>query len=219
MILRRFGVGSALLGLALVAWVVVVAQTRGTDGGPTTDLGGFGWYVGLWVTMTAAMMLPSAAPAVLLVDRIALRATPAFVAGYLVAWTAAGLAAFGLVRVAVATGAGDWRLTGPLLVAAGLYQLTPLKHACLRHCRTPMSFLRARGDRSPLRTGLEHGLFCIGCCAGLMVVLFALGLMSLLWMAVVAALVAAEKLAPYGDRLATPIALGLVTAGVLIVVV
>jgi predicted metal-binding membrane protein len=216
---RRLGVGSALLGLALAAWVVVVAQTRGMDGGPTTDLGGLGWYVGLWVTMTAAMMLPSAAPVVLLVDRIAPRATPAFVVGYIAAWTAAGLAAFGLVSIAVAAGAGDWRLTGQLVVAAGLYQLTPLKHACLRHCRTPMAFLRARGGHSPLRTGLEHGLYCIGCCAGLMVLLFALGVMSLLWMAVVAALIAAEKLAPFGDRLATPIALGLVAAGAWIVLI
>ena len=213
MTIRRVGVASGVLVVALAAWVVVVGQTRGMDGGPTTDLGGAGRFVGLWVTMTAAMMLPSAAPAVLLVDRFSPRATPLFLAGYLVAWTAFGVGAYAVVRLALAAGLGGWHASGPLVVAAGAYQLTPLKRACLRRCRNPLGFVRAHAGESALRMGAEHGAHCVGCCAGLMAVLFALGVMSLLWMAVVATVVAAEKVAPRGDRLATPLALVLVVAG------
>jgi predicted metal-binding membrane protein len=181
--------------------------------GPSADLGGFTWYVGLWVSMTAAMMLPSAAPAVLLVDRLSRSTTPPFLAGYAAAWTAYGLAAYGIARTALAAGLGSWHASGPLIAAAGVYQLTPLKRACLRRCHNPLSFLMPHADRGPLVTGALHGLDCVGCCAGLMLLLFAVGMMSVGWMVVVAAVIATEKLAPFGERIVAPLAVVLVLGG------
>jgi predicted metal-binding membrane protein len=131
-------------------------------------------------------------------------------------------------RAVVSAGTGwlAWDRAGPYvaggaLVAAGLYQLTPLKDLCLRHCRSPLGFLlRGRLD-SPARAfrlGVEHGGFCIGCCSGLMLALFALGVMSLFWMAVVAAAILVEKVAPYGQRLVVPIAVALVALGIWVAV-
>jgi len=210
---RGLGVGSALIGASLVAWAIVIHQTHGMDMGPSADFGGLAWYTGLWVAMTGAMMLPSSTPVVLLVDRLSPPATPPFLGGYLVAWTAYGLAAYGLARLAVAAGVGHSGAAGPLIVAAGLYGLTPLKRACLRHCRNPLAFLMRHASLGPMLTGALHGAYCVGCCAGLMLVLFAVGMMSVFWMVVVTALIAAERIAPFGERLVTPIALALVTLG------
>ena len=210
---RALGVGSALIGVSLVAWAIVVHQTQGMNMGPSADLDGLAWYTGLWVAMTGAMMLPSSTPTVLLVDRLSPAATPRFLAGYLVAWTAYGLAAYGLARAGRASGLGHSAAAGPLIAAAGLYALTPLKRACLRHCRNPLAFLMRHASQGPLRTGIFHGTYCVGCCAGLMVVLFAVGMMSVFWMVVVAALIAAERIAPFGERLVTPIGLALVATG------
>lgn len=214
---RRLGVASAVLALALAGWAVVVLQTRGMDAGPTLDVGGFGFYVVMWVGMTAAMMLPSVAPTLLLVDRFSRRATPHFATGYLLTWTAIGICAYALVRAVTGTHVG-WQLTGPLLVLAGVYQLTPLKNACLRRCRSPLAFLRAHAGAAPLRTGAAHGAYCVGCCAGLMLVLFAVGVTSVFWMAVVAAAVAAEKVAPFGERLTRPVAVTLIATGVAVII-
>jgi predicted metal-binding membrane protein len=210
---RALGVSSALIGVSLVGWALVVQQTRGMDMGPSADLGGLAWYSALWLAMTAAMMLPSATPAVLLVDRLSPPATPRFLLGYLFAWSAYGLAAYGLARGAVAADIVQSGAAGPLIAAAGLYGLTPLKRACLRRCRNPLSFLLQHERLGPLRTGALHGAYCVGCCAGLMVVLFAVGIMSVFWMVVVAALIAAEKLAPFGERLVTPTAIALIATG------
>ncbi len=210
---QALGVGSALIGISLVAWAIVVHQTRGMDMGPSADLGGLVWYSGLWLAMTAAMMLPSTAPTVLLVDRLSPPATPRFLFGYLVAWSAYGLAAYGLARAAVASGLFHLGAAGPLIAAAGLYGLTPLRRACLRHCRNPMAFLVRHASLGPARTGVLHGAYCVGCCGGLMVVLFAVGMMSVFWMIVVAALIAAEKLAPFGERLVTPVSVALIATG------
>jgi predicted metal-binding membrane protein len=224
---------AALLAAALVAWVVTVQRMRGMDAGPGTDLGGLGWYVGIWVTMMAAMMLPSVMPMVLVFDRISRDRerrgygsvpTAVFVAGYLVVWTVYGLIAYGAYRVlrwAVGGslswhGAGPW-VAGAALLAAGLYQLTPLKRVCLRHCRGPMHFILhgwRPGRLGALRMGVEHGAFCVGCCWGLMIALFALGVMSLVWMVVVAAVIFAEKLLPAGEAVARTVAVGLVVAGI-----
>jgi predicted metal-binding membrane protein len=226
-------VASALLGAALVTWIVTVQRMRGMDAGPGTDLGGLGWYLGVWVTMMAAMMFPSAAPMVLLFSRIsgerAKRGQPfvptwVFVLSYLGVWTVYGLAAYGLYRLVVGLDFGflAWDRGGPYvaggaIVAAGVYQLTPLKSVCLRHCRSPLHFL-LHGWRSgvvgALRMGAEHGAFCVGCCWGLMLVLFALGVMSLTWMAVVAGLIFAEKVLPGGERLRLAVALLLVAFGI-----
>ena len=210
---RSLGVASALIGVSLVAWAIVVHQTQGMDMGPSADVGGLAWYTGLWVAMTGAMMLPSTTPTVLLVDRLSPAATPRFLAGYLVAWTAYGLVAYGFARAALASGVGHSGATGPLIAAAGLYTLTPLKRACLRHCRSPLAFLMRHASLGPLRTGVTHGAYCVGCCAGLMLVLFAVGMMSVFWMVVVTALIAAERIAPFGERLVTPIGVALVATG------
>jgi predicted metal-binding membrane protein len=192
-----------LFGAAVVAWAVTVERMRGMDAGPGTDLGGLGWYLGIWVTMTAAMMLPSATPAARQVARLARRLpTLLFTAGYLAVWTGYGLAAYGLYQLV-----GGPYVSGSLIVAAGLYELTPLKQLSLRRCRS------AQRSVSPLRAGVAHGVDCVGCSGGLMVVLFALGVMSLLWMAVVAAAIFAEKVLPQGPRLPHVFALALVVLG------
>jgi predicted metal-binding membrane protein len=236
---RRPAVGIRLITLLLVAslaaWLITIARMDGMDAGPGTDLGAVGWYVGVWVTMMAAMMLPSAAPAVVLFTQVgAPRSrrgpleTVAFVAGYLGTWTAVGLLAYGAYRVIVDVEDGvlAWDRAGPYIAggavaAAGVYQLTPLKSLCLRHCRSPFHFLLAHRRPGPLRavqSGARHGAFCVGCCAGLMLVLFAVGVMSVFWMVCVAAVIFAEKLLPGGALLARAIAIALVAFGIWIAV-
>lgn len=175
----------------------------------------------MWAAMMVAMMLPSAAPMVLLYARVVrhaeeqsrgLRARPAIVAfasGYLSIWILFSLLAvlvqWGLERMGVMSAMMTltWgTLSGALLIAAGLYQLTPLKAACLRHCRTPASFLAThwrKGVGGAWRIGLTHGLYCVGCCAVLMGLLFVGGVMNLIWIAGLTLLVAIEKLAPFGE--------------------
>jgi predicted metal-binding membrane protein len=219
---RPILVPTALIGGAFAAWIVTYQRMHGMDAGPGTDLGGLGWYLGIWVTMTTAMMLPSAMPTVVAFNRVSAErarretapALPgwAFVAGYLVAWTAYGVAAYGLYRAAknaaphffTWSSGGQYVAAGALLLA-GLYELAPLKDACLRRCRTPLHLVVhgwRNGPVAPLRLGLEHGLYCVGCCFGLMLALFAVGVMSLVWMALVAAVIFAEKVLPSGYRLA-----------------
>jgi predicted metal-binding membrane protein len=220
----RTALAAILLGVALTAWVVAVERMRGMDAGPGTDLGALGWYLGIWVTMMAAMMLPSVAPTVLMFARSRRGAEiVAFVAGYLLAWTAYGLLAYAVYRVARAwapsflswDGRGSW-VAGGALVLAGAYQLTPLKSACLRHCRSPLHFLlhARRGLLGATRTGVSHGAYCVGCCAGLMIALFALGVMSLFWMGVVATAILVEKALPRGESFARALAFALVALGV-----
>jgi predicted metal-binding membrane protein len=223
----------ALLAAALVTWIVTVQRMRGMDAGPGTDLGGLGWYLGIWVTMMAAMMFPSAAPMVFLFHRVsterARRGQPfvptwLFALSYLAVWTGFGLAAYGLYRLIVHVDVGflDWErggryVAGGAIAAAGLYELTPLKSVCLRHCRGPLHFLLHRwrqGVVGAVRMGAEHGTYCVGCCWGLMVVLFALGVMSLTWMAVVAAVILAQKVLPKGEHLTKVFALAFVAVGV-----
>jgi predicted metal-binding membrane protein len=145
-------------------------------------MGGLPTFVGVWVTMMAAMMLPAAAP---------------MVAAY----------------------AGIGRLAAAGLTGAGIYQLTPLKNACLRRYRAPLGFVTRRWRSGPVGAfsmGAEHGTWCAGCCAGLMVALFALGIMNLAWMAAVALLILVEKALPGGERLARTAGAGLIAAGVVV---
>jgi predicted metal-binding membrane protein len=209
-----------LTGLVVVAWVVTVERMQGMDAGPGTDLGGLGWYLGIWVTMMAAMMLPSEAPAAVLVGRLT-RGLPTllFLAGYLAVWTAYGLVAYGLFRLVTSfdTGWLAWDEGGPyvaggVIAAAGIYELTPLKQYCLRRCRSP------HPDGPALRAGVANGLYCVGSSGGLMAVLFALGVMSLVWMVVVAAVIFAEKVLPHGVRLSRVAAVALVALGIWVVV-
>jgi len=223
-----------LLGGALIAWIVTVDRMRGMDGGPGTDLGGLGWYVGIWVTMMGAMMLPSVFPMVLLFGRVSSEGgrrgepvvpTWVFVTAYLAVWTVYGLAAYGLYRVVRTFDFGflDWDRAGPYVVggavaAAGLYELTPLKSICLRHCRSPLHFVLGGwrpGWRGALRMGSEHGAYCVGCCWGLMVALIVLGVMDLRWMAALAAVVVLERTWRYGWATAYAVGIGLIVLGLL----
>ena len=210
-----------LFAAVALAWAVTVERMHGMDAGPGTDLGSLGWYLGIWVTMTAAMMLPSAAPTALLVARIS-RGLPTllFTAGYLAVWTVYGLAAYGLYRLVTSLDLGwlAWDqggpyVTGGAVVVAGLYELTPVKQRFLRRCRD-LGRERREGRLDGLRIGLDHGLYCIGASWGLMVVLFALGVMSVLWMAVVAGVIFAEKVLPRGLRLSLVVGPALVALGI-----
>jgi predicted metal-binding membrane protein len=209
---RGFHVGlvATLLALAGVGWWWTARAMRGMDSGPWTGLGSFGWFVVVWVVMMAAMMFPSVAPTVALYARMSTtsRLVPAiFTAGYLLTWAAAGVVAF-LIGEAGRHVSGDtlaWAhggrpLAGATLILAAGYELTPFKDACLGRCRSPIGFLLGswRGGRlGALRMGAENGAWCVGCCWALMASLFALGVMSVTWMAVVAGLIATEKLLPW----------------------
>jgi predicted metal-binding membrane protein len=188
------------------------------DGAPSTDVGTLGWFVGAWVVMMAAMMLPSLSPTVALYATMnrqrGLLRPLIFCGGYLLVWGGAGLLAYGLVelgRDAIGAGvswndAGHW-LAAAILVFAALYELTPLKQFCLGRCRSPLGFLLGswRGGRwGAIEMGCRHAAWCLGCCWALMAVLFALGVMSLTWMVVVAVLITLEKTVPW-RRAATPI--------------
>jgi predicted metal-binding membrane protein len=202
---------------AASAWAVTLDRMRGMDDGPGTDLGGLGWYLGIWVTMTAAMMLPSAAPAARHVARHG-APTVLFTAGYLAVWTGYGLLAYGVFRLVTSFDVGwlAWSRSGPLaagcaIVAAGLYELTRLKRMSLRRCRSAL-------HGNAFESGLTHGFACVGCSGALMAVLFVLGAMSLFWMAVIAVVIFAEKALPRGPRLAPVFALALVVLGIWVAV-
>jgi predicted metal-binding membrane protein len=219
----RRAIVAAVLGLAAVGWLVASVRMAGMDEGVWTDPGSLGFYVPVWVAMTAAMMLPSAAPMVVAHSAVEQRrrdlgravkrgGSAAFVGGYLLVWVAFGVIAYGLFEAArsIDAGALSWGRDGHYLAAAviGLaaaYQLTPLKDVCLAKCRSPLAFVVGSwrdGRAGALRMGAEQGAWCVGCCWALMATLFALGLMSIAWMASIGAVVALEKLLPW-ERVAT----------------
>lgn len=187
----------------------------------------------MWALMMVAMMLPSAAPMILLYSRFAQRSAPrplaytgTFVLAYVVVWTVFSAAAASAQALLVSAGAvsattlavGDGRLAGVLLVLAGLYQLSPLKQACLDQCRSPLSFimrLSRPGALGALRLGLAHGFYCLGCCWALMALLFVGGAMNPAWIAGLALLVIAEKLAPGRLLVSRLLAGGLILGGLL----
>ncbi|MFC8144069.1 DUF2182 domain-containing protein [Streptomyces paradoxus] len=210
---------SLVVLIALPAWVLTVAQARDMGVEPGTMGLALPLFLLLWVTMMAAMMLPSMAPVALTWVRGIGRRTSGwsragrtveFLGGYLLVWTAFGLLAYAALRltgdlVGDHPAAGRWIGSAAFLVA-GLYQLGPLKNVCLRHCRDPMSQLvRYSGFRQPardLRVGLHHGAYCVGCCAGLMVALVPLGVMNVAAMAGLAVVIFVEKLWSRGPLLA-----------------
>jgi predicted metal-binding membrane protein len=209
---QQVALAAILIALAVVCWWITDRRMDGMAMGPTIDLGGLGFYTGVWVVMMAAMMFPSVWPIVGMYEQIrAARSVPAIgtalvVAGYLATWTAWGVIAFGAIRLAHALfgnflpwdGAGRWVAAGTLLVAAA-YQMTSLKNACLTRCRGPLMFVMENwrtGLYGAFRMGAVHGAWCVGCCWALMAALFALGVMSIGWMAFIAALIAVEKLWP-----------------------
>ena len=193
---------AATLGLAAAAWVVTVRQMHGMDMGVATRLGSFAFFVALWVAMMAAMMLPGLVPAVLSRGRRTgpVRAVVPFVASYLVVWTLVGALLYALYRPHGTTTAGL------VVIATGLYELTRLKQHCRRCCR------------ARTRSGLEFGLYCVGSSIGLMVMLVALGVMSITWMLVIAVMVLVQKVLPAKPAIDVPVALAITVLGMLIVV-
>ena len=210
----HLGIVAALVALAATGWWWTTVEMRGMDNGPWTALGTFGWFISIWVVMMAAMMFPSVAPTVALYARMSRsRVLPvAFTTGYIATWAAAGVVAF-LIALTInhaAHGTLRWdnagqRIAGVTLLVAAGYELTPLKEVCLGNCRSPLGTLLGSwraGWAGAFRMGLGNGAWCVGCCWALMASLFALGVMSATWMAVVAGLIAIEKTIPW-RRVAT----------------
>jgi len=193
---------TATLGLAAASWVVAVRQMHGMDMGVATRLGSFAFFVALWVSMMAAMMLPGAVPAVSRSARASgrVRAVPVFVGSYLAVWTLVGVAVHSLYRPHGSS------VAGAVAIAAGVYEFTPLKQHFRRLCR------------ESVRSGFEFGLYCVGSSIGLMLLLAAVGVMSVTWMTVIAILALAQKLLPARAAVDVPLALAIVGLGVLIVI-
>jgi predicted metal-binding membrane protein len=199
---RTAAVLAGVLALSAAAWFVALEQMRGMDMGVSTELGSFQFFLAVWVAMMAAMMLPGALPALVRradSNRPALT-VPLFAASYLAVWALVGLAVYALYRPHGAA------VAGTLTVAAGLYELTPLKRACRVRCRRYV------------HSGSQFGLYCVGSSIGLMLVLLATGAMSITWMCVIAVLVVGQKLVPPRALLDVPLALALVGLGIAIVV-
>jgi predicted metal-binding membrane protein len=191
---------TATLGLAGACWFLGLRQMSGMDMGAATELGSFAFFVAVWVPMMAAMMLPGAVPAVSRFVRTnghAL-AAPLFAGSYLAVWTLFGLAVYALYQPHGSS------VAGALTIAAGVYELTPLKRDCRRRCR------------KSVRSGFQFGLYCVGSSIGLMMMLVALGVMSVTWMAVVAALVLGQKLLEPRAFVDVPVAVAIVGLGILI---
>jgi predicted metal-binding membrane protein len=198
---KSAAVWTATLGLAGVCWAVAAGRMDRMDMGPATDLGSFGYFAALWVAMMAAMMLPGAAPAVIRHVRSSgtLIDGALFVGSYLVTWALVGGAVYVLYRPHGSVSAGA------LVIAAGVYEITPLKRRFRQRCR------------EGVRSGFEFGICCVGSSIGLMLMLVALGVMSLTWMPVIAALVLAQKLMPARAPIDVPLALAIVGLGIWIV--
>ena len=193
---------ASTLGLAAASWVVAVRQMDGMDMGMATTLGSFAFFVGLWVSMMAAMMLPGVVPAVLrrVHARRRVRTAPLFVGSYLAVWTLVGVAVYAVYRPHGSL------VAGAVAIAAGAYELTPLKRHFRRRCR------------ERVRSGFEFGLYCVGSSIGLMLMLVAVSVMSVTWMSLIAVLVLAQKLFPARAAVDLPLALAIIGFGVLIVI-
>ncbi len=222
----RWFVLAGLVGVTALAWAYLAAMVADMSVmamptfAPWTILDFWLMFV-MWAVMMVGMMLPGAAPMILLYAAVSRRQrerghifapTGVFAIGYLIAWTAFSLAAtalqWALEQAALLSpmmvGTSPY-LGGALLIAAGVYQWTPLKHACLENCRAPAEFLSRswrNGTSGAVAMGVHHGAYCVGCCWVLMGLLFAIGVMNLLWVAFITALVLIEKIAPGGHRFA-----------------
>jgi predicted metal-binding membrane protein len=192
---------TATLGLAAASWVVAIRQMNGMDMGVATRLGSFPFFVALWVSMMAAMMLPGAVPAVWRRAHAdgGVLAVPLFVGSYLAVWTLVGVAVYALYRPHGSV------VAGAIAIAAGVYEFMPLKQHCRRRCA------------ESVRSGLQFGLYCVGSTIGLMLILVALSVMSVAWMSVIAVLVLAQKLLPPKTTVDMPLALAIVGLGILII--
>ena len=222
---------AALLTLAAIAWAYVATQSGSMAMSGGADGGSFAIFLTTWVVMMAAMMFPAFAPVVLVYAQYTRQRTGTwpllaaiFVGGYLTIWSAVGVAAYALVTLLVPliveipmVRASPQVFLGAVIGAAGVYQLTPLKDALLTHCRSPFHWL-LRGYRPGLRgalfMGLDEGVVCMGCCVGLMIVLLAVGLASVGWMAAIAAVIFGEKVLAPTPAVAKGVAVVLVGFGV-----
>lgn len=230
------GAGTGMDPVAMSGWWLPSAPA--TDSAWTPAYGLIAFF--MWVTMMVAMMLPSASPLVLLYAQVVRQAEgqgraksapasiAAFASGYLCLWILFSVLAVALQWMLERAGAlsvlmssRSFLLSGGLLIAAGLYQLTPPKAACLKHCRSPAAFIAAHwrpGVLGGWRMGLKHGLYCLGCCGVLMLLLFVGGVMNLVWIAGLTLLVALEKLAPFGAAAERVTATVLIAGGAALIV-
>ena len=224
---------AALLVCAAAAWLFIAGQAPSMSGTGGMAMLGAGLFLAIWVVMMVAMMFPSVAPMVLVHARIVRSRgegavpTVSFVVGYLVVWTAAGLVplvGIELLGPSMASPLSGWlpHVGGAVILLAGVYQLTPLKNACLRACRSPLSFLMTHdfggGAPAAARAGVSHGAFCLGCCWALMAVLAVLGLMNLAWMAVFAIVFFLEKNWRQGVMLARVVGAACIVIGAAVLV-
>jgi predicted metal-binding membrane protein len=248
---------SGILALCVLAWAYLLVEASGMSGmSEMSEMAGMADMAGdamgsrwtltewaylcvMWSIMMVAMMLPSALPAILLVERVAASCrernasraavsatTPLFVAGYLASWTAYSVVAatvqwalHGALLVSDAMASASPVLSGSLLVGAGLFQLTPLKIRCVTHCRSPLSFLMGHwreGAWGAFRMGVGHGSYCVACCWALMALLFVLGVMNLIWVTALAAIVLLEKTLPAGRWVTGSLGAGLIAWGVVV---
>lgn len=192
-------------------------------------------FVAVWTVMMAAMMLPAAAPMIFMFasaqarrDRHVAVPTWVFIAGYILVWATAGAAVYAVVQLASGFASGltlaerdKWAplALGATVVAAGLYQFTPIKRLCLDHCRSPFGFIARYwrdGRVGALAMGLRHGAYCLGCCWALFAVLVAAGVMSLAWMLLLTVVVIVEKMLPRGRLLSAAIGIALIALGSLV---
>src|SRR6266487_2838309 len=234
---ERYLILGGLLVLAAFAWVFLIWQSSMRSNqamGLTMGMSAL-LFIAIWIVMMVAMMFPTAAPMILMFTKIYISKrqqehpfvpTWVFVSAYLLVWSLCGVLAYPLaVGIEKLAAQSMWlmenaaRLAGVVLVVAGLYQLSPLKHICLSKCRTPLQFILSSwrdGYSGAFRMGLEHGAYCIGCCWLLFVILFPLGLMNLAVMALLTALIYAEKALPIGRQISQLVGGGLIVYGVLV---
>ncbi len=236
--LVRYGIPVALVFVAGLGWwwSVHMAGEMGTRGVigmmmPTSLAMSAGVFLLAWLAMMAAMMLPAMTPVVRLYARASAQRRVAplafFVAGYLVVWSILGIPAFfgwRALEMPLASGAA-WaeRAAGAAIVTAGIWQLTPLKQLCLRHCRSPMSFFlryggRIERPRGAVRMGASHGLFCVGCCWAMFAMLVAVGTMNIAWMLGLTVLIALEKTSRRGEQAALFAGAALVVLGAVVLI-
>jgi predicted metal-binding membrane protein len=222
---------AVLLAAAGLAWWWTVERMAGMGASPGTDLGTLGWFTGTWVLMMAAMMLPSFAPTLTAYVRVTGGPVPSrwllFACGYLLVWAVVGVLAYAVFELGKSQLGDDlaWHhggrwVSGAVIAAAAAYELIPFKRACLARCRGQLEGLRGvthPGWSAALAMGARSGSWCLGCSWVLMAGLFALGVMSLTWMALIATLIALQKISPWprGARLATAIVLAVLAAGLL----
>jgi predicted metal-binding membrane protein len=218
---------SALALLSVIAWVATVYYSQGMNPRMSMHMPGMeqrpsliveaSLFLGMWVVMMVAMMFPAAAPMVVIFSNLhqnrrarneGFIPTWVFVAGYLLVWTSFGVLAYFIDLIAGHLGMSFPNLHkygslmgGAVLIAAGLYQLTPLKDVCLKHCRSPLHFIMHRwreGYLGALIMGMDHGAYCLGCCWGLMLVLFVVGVMNIAWMGILTLVIFVEKISKHG---------------------